>query len=67
MRKMSLLMKSLSSKMRSAKRKDCDEERREEKERATTRVRCLREGVWIDQSEFGQTHAYSHERETVRM
>ena len=39
-------------------------ERSEEKERA--RVRCVREGVWISII-FGQTHAYSHERETVRM
>ena len=31
-----------------------------------TRVRCLREGVSISIT-FDQTHAYSHERETVRM
>ena len=37
---------------------------RKEKERA--RVRCLREGVSISIL-LGQTHAYSHERETVRM
>ena len=56
----------MSSKMRYEKKRDCfGDEEREEKERAT-RVRCLREGAWIS-IRVGQTHAYSHERETVRM
>ena len=38
--------------------------RSDEKERA--RVRCLREGVSIS-IQIGRTHAYAHERETVRM
>ena len=36
------------------------------KRKRGARVRCLREGVCYF-IQFGQTHAYSHERETVRM